>query len=449
MPDNVVKLQFDLAQTQAALEKSQAAVAKLREEVRKCKNETVSANDSGSKSYTEGAEKIRKTTKEIESQNKEVRELGKSLRGMGGAFGSAFGEERLSPLVGKFAAVGVAASAMGTIVRAAWQTIEKDIGNATKAIGSAIEAQNKYSDTVKSAKEKSGERGLTNLETERNLIAATGSTGSVQDARKLAETYALPGGFKEAAGLMTQVSRPINGRTTLTKKQQQIAIQGAILASQSGLISSGDAMKTILTDRTFQRIVTTDKSVRGVRTDPDREIAARLIRMKEFEGTGRLAAISGRGSDIDYMRTLDRIETANTSVSGRQLRRLFTIGALNERVDASRGDIGISSKERDLFENISPGGAFVAAESKKMAEQEAIAYAKEKNLREKQSSSLLNRGLYLNATGNAADESRAIVEENSAKLQALLESSLENKQDRALMRDVLTRMATALSERGF
>jgi hypothetical protein len=445
--DNTVKLLFDLSQAQQELIKAQNENKKLREAVKGVSDESKKANDSLSKSASDQTKRTREATRALEGQKKEARELAKSVKGIGGEIGKAFGEERIGGLTGQFGKLGLAAAVAGVALKAFWETAQKDADNFAKSVEASIGATQKFKDEIKTTEEKSGTRGLATLETERNLIAATGDRDAGKKALEISTKYGLKGGFTEAAGLMTQAERARINRKPLTSTQKLIAIEAAAMASQSGAVSSNEALEAIMKNPALGRVlksqyITTDSGIYR-----HEELAARVIRMKTAQD-GQLQAISGQGTRAEYKSELEKLYKARTSDAGSMLRRLETQEAISEGVDISRRAIGESVAGRDFMQNVAPGKSFMFSEAEKQQKQEEQAYVKEEALRKKQSEDPLKMLLYLNQTAAAADASRAIQQTNSAALEALMRENRLNTEERKRTNDVLEKLATAISERG-
>jgi hypothetical protein len=156
MSDNVVKLQFDLAQTEAALKKSQELVAKLREEVKKCKDESKNANETAAKGYNKSATEVRTLTKEVESGSSSLRRMGGALNQIGGA-----GTGQIAQVAG---AIGMLATPIGMVVATvglleqAWSELSLSQERSMEISKKEIQTQKELADAIAKTNEEKGKR---------------------------------------------------------------------------------------------------------------------------------------------------------------------------------------------------------------------------------------------------------------------------------------------------
>lgn len=188
MSDNVVKLQFDLAQTQAALEKSQAAVAKLREEVRKTKEEMKNAGDAGSAGYQKQSNALRSHTKYLESHTSGLRRMGGALNQIAGA-----GTGQIAQVAG---AIGMLASPIGIVVgavgalSAAWEEIAAAGERSIKITENEIKTQKELADAVSKTNEAKANKSSDILKEKQKATSMAGP-----NAVKYGEEFGRDKGF--------------------------------------------------------------------------------------------------------------------------------------------------------------------------------------------------------------------------------------------------------------
>jgi hypothetical protein len=233
MSDNVVKLQFDLAQTEAALKKSQELVAKLREEVKKCKDESKNANETAAKGYNKSATEVRTLTKEVESGSGALRRMGGALNQIGGA-----GTGQIAQVAGAIGMLATGPIGLVTValsgVGIAWAAISSKIEEAKKRaeeFGKSIQKVN--TEAVKQSAD------LGKSATSRDTIEAKARLGVTyakpdETLRKMQEDFGYT--EKENIGILTALQPRMR---KIPKDQQQKTLTLVMNAIQAANIGAG------------------------------------------------------------------------------------------------------------------------------------------------------------------------------------------------------------------
>jgi cell division protein FtsB len=245
MSDNVVKLQFDLAQTEANLKKAREENKLLREEVRKCNDEMKNAGASGSEAYKKQSTELRKTASEAEKTTNKIRSMGGALNMIGGA-----GTGQIAQVAGS---IGMLASPMGLMVgltgaiAAGWGLVSSEIEAAEKRAENLSKSMKSIDEEARKAS--SGR--------------ATQAQGTVESNASLSLIYRDPQEYKrnaqekygftqeQSGGIMSAVM-PNAGK--IPKENREIFLKSVFDAVQIAQLGAGinpvEAAKNLAADPT-------------------------------------------------------------------------------------------------------------------------------------------------------------------------------------------------------
>lgn len=415
------------------------------------KNAQKATDELGAKTTSVHSTKIKKTKEAAEEQEKhtnKIKETARAMTALGGATGGAFGKLGMaSTLSGPLMAVGVAATAAGL----AWKVFAEGVDASVAAMEAGIESANKLKDAIKSNKEKSAASGLKDAKLVQELsFLDTGKEDLVGKAQGLAQDHGLAGGFKEGAGLII-ASRTGEG-AKLNAKQREDAIKAAIFASESGAMSSTEAMQTILGNKNLTTSLRAEKRGDFAKYE---EIGAKVVAMKAAP-TGSMTAISGAMSDEQLHQISVNIGRARSNEIATRARDVNRYAAGNEEIDRVRTVGAVPDARENFLNKLNPGRESIRAQLKPLEEDQYKKQQIEEQLREdtKKNPLLIPWAISAGFQRSAADKKIEAVrnELNPAtevntprKMSTGFKKGSENDE---LLRQTLNRLAAAIENQG-
>lgn len=304
MSDNVVKLQFDLAQTDAALQKSREECKKLREEVKKCKDEMKNAGDAGSLAYQKQSTELRKTASEAEKTSNKIRSMGGALNQIGGA-----GTGQIAQVAG---AIGMLTSPIGLVVGAlgavglAWQSIADDAEKATKRMQEANKTQKEINASMLETNTKKAETSVVNTKHNSRAILEYGVKG-----QEYIDEYSSKHRMKK--GDTSEVLSIVSGFASKWKKGELDTLMASVEQLSDLGMAPQDAAKEIAAD-SFTRTLAKRNSVHASKNVVRNKTGHRLSDIEYLEILSTVRNLPGF-SEIKNQNVIDDSPTPSGSIA--------------------------------------------------------------------------------------------------------------------------------------